>query len=362
MSKRFPAFFLALALCLGLAVPAFAADTDNSATLYTWISEDFPYVNTNLEYQARSVDDDYKLADAEELSGSFELVPASEYFRVGVYNLAEGEQGGIAIMAYSDPDGDGVYDQRLFQTEKNAEGAITGVSVLPLPKDGAYKTTGDVIGYAHAIVISGFGKVGNGDYAIGADRLYELFGDNTLIWFRSAADQRVLGAVMLSAGAFDDVPGLGWYSGTVAWAADQGIAMGGGDGSFEPGAPCTHIQILTFLSRAAGNTSFGDYDWNTEQEMVMKWASEKGMIGEEFDAGKSCTRAEAVNYIWQAFDKPSAAASDFKDVDKNADYAKAVDWAAEKRVSLGSGDGIFDPGKVCNRAEIVTFLYRAYKN
>ena len=361
MKKRFPAFFLALTLCLGLAVPAFAADT--SAQGYTWISKDYPYVYADLKYRARVINDAYKLVDAGELSGSFTLVPTSEYFQVGVYNLAEAEEGAIVIGAFSDPDGDGVYDQRIFQTKKDAEGSITGVTVLPLPEDGAYKTTSDVLSYAPAVVIPGFEKVGDGDYAFSADRLHELFGDNTLIFFISLNGEETVGAVLLSAGAFDDVPGLGWYSDPVAWAADQGIAMGTGDGNFTPGDDCTHMQILTFLSRAAGNTNAADYDWAAEQKMVIKWATEKGMIGEDFDSGKPCTRAEAVNYIWQAFDKPSAAASSFKDMGGyGEDFIKAVDWAAAKEITKGSSAGMFDPDTICNRAYIATFLYRAYNN
>lgn len=361
MKKRLSALFLALALSLGLAVPAFAANAGTSAEAYTWISEDFPYVYHNLECKTRSVDNG-KFGEAQDYSVSLQVVPTSEYFEVGVYNLAQDEEGAIIIGAYSDPDGDGVYDQRFFQTKKDTEGTITGVTVLPLPENGTYKTTDDVISYAPAIVIPGFEKVDNGKYAFSADCLHEMLGDNTLIFFISLNGEKILGSVLLSAGAFDDVPGLGWYSDTVAWAAEKGIAAGTGDGIFEPGSDCTHMQILTFLSRAAGNTKAADYGWAEEQKLVVEWATEKGMIGEGFEAGKPCTRAEAVNYIWQAFDKPSAAASSFKDMEGYESYAKAVDWAAEKGVTKGSGGGVFDPGKICNRAEIVTFLWRAYNN
>lgn len=369
MKKRFLSLVLALALCLGLAVPAFAANAGTSAEAYAWISEDFPYVSHDLKCQTRSVDDANKYGEAQDYTGSFPVVPTSEYFQVGVYNLAEDEEYTIAIQAWSDPDGDGVYDQRLFRahTEKDTyEGkevdVLVGVDVLPIPKDGAYETASDIVSTAPPTVIPGFEKVDEGDYAFSADRLHELFGDNTLIFFISRNSGEVLGSVLLSAGAFDDVPGLGWYSDTVAWAAEKGIAAGTGDGIFEPGSDCTHMQILTFLSRAAGNTKAADYGWAEEQKLVVEWATEKGMIGEGFEAGKPCTRAEAVNYIWQAFDKPSAAASSFKDMEGYESYAKAVDWAAEKGVTKGSGGGVFDPGKICNRAEIVTFLWRAYNN
>ena len=370
MKKRFPALFLALALCLGLAVPAFAADT--SAELYTYISaasgSEYPYVNYEMEYQFRTVDSTYKFGEAQKDKDIFMVVPTSEYFQVGVYNLAEGEHAAVQICAYSDPDGDGVYDLRLFQehTEKvtleNGEtvDSVVSADVLPLPEGGAYKATGKVAARMYAVVMPGFEEVEDGNYAFSAAQLYELFGDNTFILFVLGEDY--LGGVLLSEGAFPDVPGLGWYSDTVAWAAEKGIAVGSDDGNFMPGDTCTHIQILTFLSRAAGNTNAADYDWTTEQIMVMKWAKEKGMIGEGFDPSKPCTRAEAVNYIWQAKDKPSAAASNFTDMKGYENYAKAVDWANEKKITTGVGNNMFAPGDTCNRAYIVTFLYRAYNN
>lgn len=364
MKKQFPALFLALALCLGLAVPAFAADAGTSAETYTWISEDFPYVYHNLECQTRAVDNAYKFGEAQDYRVSLQVVPTSEYFQVGVQNLEEGEEGAIIIGAFSDPDGDGVYGQRLFQTEKDPKGSITGVTVLPLPEDGAYKTASDVIRNAPAIVIPGFEKVGDGDYAFSADRLHELFGDNTLILFLSPNGKKVLGSVLLSAGAFDDVPGLGWYSEPVAWAAEKGITVGNGDGNFIPGDACTQSQILTFLWRAEGKPEAAKAPVTVEEwyQDAINWAYEKGMIDDSFKGGEPCTRATAVNYMWQAKGKPAAAASSFKDMEGYEAYAKAVDWAAEKEVAKGSGGNMFEPGKTCNRAEIATFLYRAYNN
>lgn len=365
VKKRFPAFFLALALCLGLAAPAFAANAGTSAETYTWISEDFPYVYHNLECRTRAVDNAYKYGEAQDYSVSLQVVPTSEYFQVGVYNLAEAEEGAIIIGAYSDPDGDGVYDQRLFQAKKDAGGSITGVTVLPLPEDGVYKTTSDVITYAPAIVIPGFEKVGDGDYAFSADRLHELLGDNTLIFFISLNGEEILGSVLLSAGAFDDVPGLRWYSDTVAWASDKGIALGTGDGIFEPGTDCTQSQILTFLWRAERKPQAAKAPVTVEEwyQDAINWAYEKGMIDDSFDGSKPCTRSAAVSYIWQAFDKPTAKASSFTDVDANAAYAKAVDWAVEKGITKGDGsEDTFAPDKVCTRGQIATFLYRAYHN
>ena len=67
-----------------------------------------------------------------------------------------------------------------------------------------------------------------------------------------------------------------------------------------------------------------------------------------------------MRYIWSAFDKPSATASSFTDVASGAVYAQAVDWALDKGVTTGTTATTFDPGGICSRGQIVTFLYRAY--
>lgn len=40
-------------------------------------------------------------------------------------------------------------------------------------------------------------------------------------------------------------------------------------------------------------------------------------------------------------------------------YAKAVQWAVEQRITVGTEAGGFAPDRPCTRAQIVTFLYRA---
>ena len=82
--------------------------------------------------------------------------------------------------------------------------------------------------------------------------------------------------------------------------------------------------------------------------------------GETFDPYAGCTRAMAVYFMWVAADSPEAAAASFTDVAADADYAAAVNWAVAQGVTLGTGDGsTFSPDTVCQRGQIVTFLYRA---
>lgn len=56
-----------------------------------------------------------------------------------------------------------------------------------------------------------------------------------------------------------------------------------------------------------------------------------------------------------------AAAASFVDVPANAYFADAVKWAVDKGVTNGLSDTMFGPYESCTRAEIVTFLHRAYQ-
>lgn len=276
--------------------------------------------------------------------------------------LAKDEEEGILMTAYTDHDDDGIFDQRLFtlNLQKNE------IGVLPVQKNGAYDTALPNKTLLNAVELSGFDKQGDGDYAFSAARLHEFFGDRTLFHFYMEKDGAYLGTVLLSAGPFNDVAAVSngdYYGESVAWASDKGITVGSGNGNFMPGDDCTQIQILTFLSRAAGNTSAADYDWATEQTAVIKWAKEKGMIDDSFSGSNPCTRATAAYYMWCAFDKPTAPSSNFTDMQGyGEDYINAVNWAKDKKVTLGTSGTTFDPSTICNRAQIATFLYRAYNN
>lgn len=91
------------------------------------------------------------------------------------------------------------------------------------------------------------------------------------------------------------------------------------------------------------------------------WAFEKGMIDGTFVPNTACTRAQAVRFMWIDAGSPADAdAASFTDVAADADYAAAVNWAVDRGVTKGTGDGTaFSPDSVCTRGQIVTFLYRA---
>ncbi len=166
---------------------------------------------------------------------------------------------------------------------------------------------------------------------------------------------------------FRDVPADAYYAGPVRWAVEHGVTTGTTDVTFSPDSPCSRGQILTFLWRAAGKPSpsvrnpFSDLRWDQYCYDAARWAYEQGMVsGSEFGAAAPCTRLDAVRYLWQAAGSPQplTAKLPFADVDP-ADAAPVL-WALERGVTTGVSETAFAPGRPCSRAQIVTFLCRAF--
>ena len=170
---------------------------------------------------------------------------------------------------------------------------------------------------------------------------------------------------------FADVPADAYYYDAILWAAENGIANGIDDTHFAPDAECTRAQAVTFLWRAAGSpvpspkaVSFTDVDANSYYTQAVQWAAENditcGIDETHFAPDATCTRAQAMTFLWRAAGSPvpESAALPFTDVPANRYYARAVLWAAENGITIGIDETHFAPDASCTRAQIVTFLYR----
>ena len=168
---------------------------------------------------------------------------------------------------------------------------------------------------------------------------------------------------------FYDVPNDSFYYEAVKWAAENKITSGVGNHLFAPDQPCTRAQIVTFLWRAAGSPepknvgSFSDVPASAYYAKAVAWAVENGITtgtGEGgFSPDEPCTRAQAVTLLCRAQRAKAEGRAQFSDVPADAYYAEAVAWAAESGVTDGIGGGLFGPEQDCTRAQIVTFLWRA---
>ena len=86
-----------------------------------------------------------------------------------------------------------------------------------------------------------------------------------------------------------------------------------------------------------------------------------GVTDTTFMPDRICTRAHVVTFLWRAngCPEPTNTTNTFKDVPNGKYYTKAVLWAAETGITTGYSDGTFRPDDECTRGQVVTFLWRA---
>ena len=152
----------------------------------------------------------------------------------------------------------------------------------------------------------------------------------------------------------------------------QGITSGTDAAHFSPGQSCNRAQVVTFLWAAAGRPEpkstvnpFTDVPKGSFCEKAVLWAVEQGITSgtdaTHFSPLASCNRATVVTFLWAAKGKPAATgANPFTDVPDGAWYAAPVLWALENGITSGVSATEFGTAAVCNRAQVVTFLYKAF--
>ncbi len=134
----------------------------------------------------------------------------------------------------------------------------------------------------------------------------------TFLWRAAGSPEPKNVGSLSNVGSFSDVPASAYYAKAVAWAVENGITTGTGDGMFSPDAVCT--------------------------------------------------RAQAVSFLWRYEKVPVASRSNpFTDVAADSYYADAVLWAVKEDITKGTTNTTFNPNADCTRAQIVTFLWRCKK-
>ena len=169
---------------------------------------------------------------------------------------------------------------------------------------------------------------------------------------------------------FEDVAADAYYYEAVKWAAEQGITEGTGKGLFGPEGTCTRGQIVTFLWRAAGSPvvnyamDLADVDEDAYYAEAVRWALSEGVTSGTTDTtfapDATCTRAQAMTFLFKAMKAAAEGKADFKDVADSDWFASAVAWAVENGVTAGVGGGLFGPDNDCTRGQIVTVLWKLY--
>ena len=228
-------------------------------------------------------------------------------------------------------------------------------------------------------------------------------GEDATVYYNAGEDEAPYLSVyytffILDAPFADVVPGA-YYDKPVQWATIYEITKGTSATTFSPGKACTRAEAMTFLWRAAGSPDpvilseseesqdsssqapqndnvgdgvpgvqnpFADVKEGAYYYNAVLWAVEqgitKGTSATTFSPNEPCTRAEIVTFLWRfaGSDAPEQTENPFEDVPEGKWYTQAVLWAAEREITAGTSATTFSPMKVCTRAEIVTFLYRAH--
>ena len=171
---------------------------------------------------------------------------------------------------------------------------------------------------------------------------------------------------------FTDVPEGSFYIDPVLWAVENGVTTGATATTFNPNGNCQRAAVVTFLWRAAGSpeptTTVNPFTDVKESDFFYKavlWAVENeitnGLSATKFGPFELCNRAQVVTFLWRAMGKPdSSAAVSFTDVQAGQFYSTAVAWAVENGITNGISATEFGVNGICNRAQVVTFLYRTY--
>ena len=196
-------------------------------------------------------------------------------------------------------------------------------------------------------------------------------GDGTFT-FEMPADKVTVEPTFSWVNPFTDVKNSAYYVDAVEWMLKREVTQGTTETTFSPNLNCTRAQIVTFLWRAAGSpepkgtAGFADVPAGSYYAKAVAWAVENGITGGTgdglFSPDAACTRAQSAAFLYRAAGSPTVSGSaGFSDVAADAYYAQAVAWAKEHGITDGIGGGLFGSANNCTRAQIAAFLYRYMK-
>ena len=115
------------------------------------------------------------------------------------------------------------------------------------------------------------------------------------------------------------------------------------------------VSVLPFIDVSADDYFAQAVGWAFENNITA------GTSDTTFSPDMMCTRAQVVTFLWRAAGcpEPSTTKNPFKDVKKTDWYYKAVLWAVEQNITVGTSKTEFSPDMECSTAIILTFLFRA---
>ena len=169
--------------------------------------------------------------------------------------------------------------------------------------------------------------------------------------------------------AFSDVPAANWASEAVTFAAARELFSGTSETTFSPDETMSRAMLATVLYRLEGQpeqtaaSAYSDVSSDAWYADSVAWAVENGIASGygdgQFGPNDSVTREQFVVMLWRYVGSPKASRRDleFADADRVSDYAQeALCWAVENGVLNGNDSGQLVPGGTATRAEAAQML------
>ena len=191
---------------------------------------------------------------------------------------------------------------------------------------------------------------------IGTD-LFPTLGGPKVNYGYTTCDEAQTEKVYSNETAYDEKPGHSWSE----WQETK-PATGTSEG--EETRTCTVCKLEQKRSIDKLENVFVDLIPGAYYETPVKWAVEngitKGIDETHFAPDDACNRAQIVTFLWRAAGSPEPASANnpFIDVVEGSFYYKAVLWAVENGIVKGIDENHFAPDAPCTRGQVVTFLWR----
>lgn len=388
--KKAISCFLVVILCMSLTVSAMAADEKPDFSIDSdtvWIDEAFtmyedPATSGRHQYyfsgSRYSFDySGYNLVHSDaDITFTNEDSNGTMFLRIYFFlNNGEGEYIMTGEYLYTTVGGDTKYSSQFYVDERGELGLYRGYVIRP-PYTAQNLSKGESISLPVSKLIEKAADLGTEDAYFCLVPMYRAEGAKTQSYgdYIFRVDNEKYAELKGSSPSkeeipteegnpFTDVPNDVYYHDAVLWAYENNITNGTSATTFSPDSTCTRGQVVTFLWRACGNpepeTTNNPFTDIKEEDYYYKavlWAVEKGItIGTSattFSPADTCTSGQVVTLLWRANGSPVAT------TDGAEYYSEAVAWAKSSNLLEGTS-ATFDPKNACPRADIVTYIYRA---
>lgn len=196
-------------------------------------------------------------------------------------------------------------------------------------------------------------------------------------WEKISADEEIVEEYEFP---FTDVYDRDWFFSDVAYVAQNGLMRGTSSDKFSPYSTTTRAMIVTVLYRMegepdAGENSFIDVPDGEYYTDAVAWASENGIVNGygqgRFGPNDSITREQlaAILYrysVYKGYDVSVGEGTNilsFDDIAELSDYAfTSMQWACGAGLIGGMGDGRLAPKGNATRCQIAAVLHRYCDN